>query len=119
MRHNDRETAEPDSTEVQFALVIARMIDTVNSSPEDMRQAVYDLTRYKLQEQFTHADVTDVKRAQHALEAAIPGVEKFSATQQASLPPPAVSDEGRERFDICRHRASRQLPRHGHRPRWR
>lgn len=95
LRHNDRETAEPDSTEVQFALVIARMIDTVNSSPEDMRQAVYDLARYKLQEQFTHADANDVKRAQHALETAIRGVEKFSAAQQASLPPPAVSDEGR------------------------
>lgn len=96
LRHNDRETAEPDSTEIQFALVVARMIDTVNGSPQDMRQAVYDLARYKLQEQFTHADVTDVKRAQHALEAAIRGVEKFSATQQASLPPSsAVSDEGR------------------------
>lgn len=96
LRHNDLETAEPGSAEVQFALVIARMIDTVNSSPEDMRQAVYDLARYKLQEQFTHADVNDVKRAQHALETAIRGVEKFSATQQASLPPsPAVSDEGR------------------------
>jgi hypothetical protein len=43
--------SEPASSEVQFALVIARMIDSVRNSPEHMRQAVYDLARYKQQEQ--------------------------------------------------------------------
>lgn len=74
--------------------MIARMIDTVNSSPADMRQAIYDLARYKLQEQFTHADVKDVKRAQQALETAIHGVEAFSASQKHCLPPPTASDHG-------------------------
>jgi hypothetical protein len=50
----DHDQPEPASNEVQFALVNARMIDTVKNSPEDMRQAVYDLARYKLREQFTH-----------------------------------------------------------------
>lgn len=92
LRHSDRDTAEPTSTEVQFAVMLARMIDTVNSSAGDMRQAIYDLARYKLQEQFTHADVKEMKRAQQALESAIRGVEEFSASQKPSLPPPPVAD---------------------------
>ena|ERR1700687_227478 len=53
---SNHDRSEPASTEVQFALVIARMIDSVKNSPEHMRQALYDLARYKLQEQFTYAD---------------------------------------------------------------
>ena len=48
----DSDQSDP-LTEVQFALVIARMIDLVRTNPADMRQAIYDLARYKLQEQFT------------------------------------------------------------------
>jgi hypothetical protein len=82
---NDHDQPEPSSNEVQFALVISRMIDTVKNSPEDMRQAVYDLA---LQEQFTHADARDIRRSQQALETAIRGVEEFSR-QQLEIPPPA------------------------------
>jgi hypothetical protein len=53
---SDHDQSEPVSPEVQFALVIARLIDSVKDSPTDMRQIVYDLARYKLQEQFTHSD---------------------------------------------------------------
>jgi hypothetical protein len=71
------------------------MIDTVQNSPEDMRQAVYDLARYKLQEQFTHADTKDIRRTQQALEAAIRGVEQFSRQQigiSAQPPVPQLDD---------------------------
>ena len=87
---NDHDRSEPASSEVQFALVIARMIDTVRNSPADMRQAVYDLARYKLQEQFTYADAKDIKRTEQALETAIRGVEAFSKQQVgiAALAPP-------------------------------
>jgi hypothetical protein len=84
---NDHDQPEPASSEIQFALVIARMIDTVNNSPEHLRQAVYDLARYKLQEQFTYADAKDIKRSQEALETAIRGVEEFSK-QQIGIPAP-------------------------------
>jgi hypothetical protein len=80
---NDHDHVEPVANEVQFALVIARMIDTVKNSPEHIRQAVY-----KLQEQFTHADAKDIQRAQQALEKAIRGVEEFSR-QQIDIPPPS------------------------------
>ncbi|RTM12098.1 MAG: hypothetical protein EKK33_18395 [Bradyrhizobiaceae bacterium] len=78
-------SAEPASAEVQFALVISRMIETVKNHPEHMRQLIYDLARYKLQEQFTHADSRDVRQSKQALEAAIRGVEQFSR-QQVELP---------------------------------
>src|SRR4029077_8013138 len=71
---NDHDQTEPTPNEVQFALVIARMIETVQNSPEHMRQTVYDLARYKLQEQFT--------------QTAIRGVEEFSR-QQFSIPAPS------------------------------
>jgi hypothetical protein len=86
---NDHDQTEPTSNEVQFALVIARMIETIQNSPEDMRQAVYDLARYKLREQFTPADAKDIRRTQQALETAIRGVEEFSK-QQIGIPPPQV-----------------------------
>jgi hypothetical protein len=82
---NNHNSPEPASNEVQFALVIARMIDEVKNSPEHMRQAVYDLARYKLQEQFTYADAKDIGRTQQALETAIRGVEEFSK-QQFGIP---------------------------------
>jgi hypothetical protein len=75
---SDHDQLNPASSKVQFALVIARMIDSVGNSPADMRQAIYDLARYKLQDQFTYADAQNVKRDQQALENAIRGVEEFS-----------------------------------------
>ncbi len=87
---NEGDPTEPASSEVQFALVIARMIETMNNSPEHMRQAVYDLARYKLREQFTHSDVRNVGRAEKALEAAIRGVEEFSKQQIGIPAPPPV-----------------------------
>jgi hypothetical protein len=89
----DHDRAEPGSSEVQFALVIARMIDSVRTSPEHMRQAVYDLARYKLLEQFSYADVKNIGRTQEALETAIRGVEEF-ARQDIGLPaltPPHIA----------------------------
>ena len=83
-----QEQPDPASNEVQFALVIARMIETVQNSPEHMRQTVYDLARYKLQEQFTHTEANDIRRSQQALETAIRGVEEFSR-QQFSIPAPS------------------------------
>ncbi|WGS18259.1 MULTISPECIES: hypothetical protein [unclassified Bradyrhizobium] len=86
---NDDGPLDNNSNEVQFALVIARMIDTVEHSPEHLRQAVYDLARYKLREQFTSADEKDITQTQQALEAAIRGVEEFSR-QQIALAAPQV-----------------------------
>ena len=66
------------ASEVQFALVISRMLDTVKDDAEARRQMVYDLARYKLQEQFTYADAKNIDQMKRALEVAIEEVEKFS-----------------------------------------
>jgi hypothetical protein len=66
---------------------IARMIETVQNSPEHMRQAVYDLARYKLQEEFTHAGAKDIRPTPQAFEIAIRGVEELSKQQIGILPP--------------------------------
>jgi hypothetical protein len=89
----DRDQSDP-LTEVQFALVIARMIDSVRNSPADMRQAIYDLARYKLQEQFTYADAKNTTRTQQALENAIRGVEEFSKHHVGIPAPPPLPDRG-------------------------
>jgi hypothetical protein len=75
---SDHDKPEPPSLEVEFALVISRMIDSVKDRPEDIRQLIYDLARYKLREQLPHANATEKQRTQQALEVAIRGVEAFS-----------------------------------------
>jgi hypothetical protein len=69
--------AQP-SLEVEFALVISDMIDSIKNNPKDIRQVVYDLARYKLQEQLLHASAEETEQTRRALEGAIHGVEAFS-----------------------------------------
>ena len=64
-------TAHP---EVEFALVLARTIDSVQADPEQMRQAIYELARQKL-EQLQAGDPVEQRRLALALEVAIAGVE--------------------------------------------
>ena len=82
---SDYDRPEPPSLEVEFALVIARMIDSLKNNPEDMRQIIYDLARYKLREQLPHANAEEKERTQRALEIAIRGVETFSEKRVPAL----------------------------------
>lgn len=63
--------------EVEFALVLARTIDSVSRDPEQLRSAVYELARQKL-DQLSHDDPREKARLLHALEVAIAGVEAHS-----------------------------------------
>ncbi len=60
--------------EVEFALVLARTIDSATNDPEQLRSAIYELARQKLQ-QLTHDDPAEKARLMQALEVAIAGVE--------------------------------------------
>jgi hypothetical protein len=82
---SDHDRPEPPSLEIEFALVIARMIDSVENRPEDIRQVIYDLARYKLREQLPHANAEEKQRTQQALEIAIRGVEAFSEKRVFTL----------------------------------
>ena len=75
---SEQDPTDLPANQVQFALVISRMLDTVKDDPEARRQMVYDLARYKLQEQFTYADAKNIDQMKRALEVAIGEVEKFS-----------------------------------------
>lgn len=70
--------------EVEFALVLARTIDAVQADPEQLRSAVYDLARHKL-DQLAHDDPAEKGRLMQALEVAIAGVE--SHTQNNPIGP--------------------------------
>jgi hypothetical protein len=63
------------STAVDFALVLSRMIDAVNGDPQQLRTAVYELARHKLDEQAASEDPNEQNRLADALETAIQGVE--------------------------------------------
>jgi hypothetical protein len=85
-RVNDIVVSHP---EVEFALVLARTIDAVSGDPEQLRSAVYELARHKLQ-QLSAADPAEKARLMHALEVAIVGVESHVTTSgQQSLPRPS------------------------------
>jgi hypothetical protein len=85
------------SVEIEFALVLSRMIDDVNDDPQSLRQAIYDLARYKLQEQFTRDDVTKISQTQEALEVAIRGVEAFNRQNgRIARTPPQISEANPE-----------------------
>ncbi|MGD0845997.1 hypothetical protein [Bradyrhizobium sp.] len=85
---SDRDRPEQASLEVEFALVVARMIDSLKDNPEDTRQAIYELARYKLQEQLPDVTDKEKERTRQALETAIRGVEAFKE-QNADIPAPA------------------------------
>jgi hypothetical protein len=74
--HN--EATSPHSQEVEFALIIARMINTVKEDPAQLRRAVYEIARAKLRDISSADEEEESARLLASLETAIRGVEKFS-----------------------------------------
>jgi hypothetical protein len=72
------DTAPDPSREVEFALMLSRVIDSVENNPEFLRATVYELARHKLKEEFTSESFGDVRNLSKSLETAIAGVEAFS-----------------------------------------
>jgi hypothetical protein len=83
----------PKSQEVEFALLLSRMINTVKEDPTQMRLAIYEFARARLQTDTTWAESDERERLSAALETAIEGVEHFSAREddQLRLQPPNPS----------------------------
>ena len=54
--------SEAASPEVDFALVLSRMIDSVNADPKLLRTSVYELARHKLHEQIANEVPDEVSR---------------------------------------------------------
>jgi len=72
-----------NSPEVDFSLVLSRVIGSVKDDPAQLRNAVYELARFKLQREAwlrnPPMDPTEMRRIMRALEGAIARVETISA----------------------------------------
>lgn len=78
---------EAGLTEVEFALVLSRIISSVTEDQEQLRHTIYDLARYKLKEQLRLAGSAEQpQKSINALEVAIRGVEEFSQKKQEITP---------------------------------
>lgn len=73
------------SPELDFAIVLARVIEAVKQDPAELRNAVYDLARIKLHQQAWQnnppIDLLEMRRLSAALETAIDRVEAISSKQ--------------------------------------
>jgi hypothetical protein len=79
----------PHAQEIEYALILQRMINVVNEDPEQMRVAIYQLARARLKADASWADEAEQKRLATALETAIQGVEKFSVNRNRERLEPA------------------------------
>jgi hypothetical protein len=84
-------TATP---EVDFALVLARVIDAVNQDPAELRRNIYELARIKLQREAWRRnpplDAGEMRRLTKALETAIERVEAFSSERDEARALPSL-----------------------------
>jgi len=89
LRPDDRDEAPTSMPEVEFALVLSRMIESVRSDPEHLRAMIYELARHKIREQSVSQSLADRRQVSKALETAILGVETFVKKNDSNtLPPP-------------------------------
>ena len=81
----------PYVQEIEYALILSRMINTVKDDPAEIRATIYEFARAKLKLDTSWAETNERERLAAALEAAIHGVEAFSVRQEQTslLEPPA------------------------------
>jgi len=110
------EILQPDSgdnvpsptQEVEFALMLSRVIDSVKNNPEYLRATVYELARYKLKEQFKTESFADERKFSKSLEIAIQGVEAFNNKKKGGIEaalavPEAAPEQSRILTDTPRY----------------
>src|SRR5215210_1255568 len=80
------------SPEIEFALVLSRMIDAAYGDPAQLRNSIYELARVKLRKEVLRGEVENEARLVNALDVAIRNVEIFSKREdQSHRFPPARS----------------------------
>jgi hypothetical protein len=85
----------PHAQEVEYALILSRMISTVKEDPSQLRLTIYEFARARLKIDTSWADEAERKRLSAALETAIRGVEEFSVRREEreQLRPPVASGQ--------------------------
>jgi hypothetical protein len=71
--------ASPHAQEVEYALILSRIISTVKEDPSQLRLTIYEFARARLKLDTALLDGPERRRLSEALETAIQGVEQFSA----------------------------------------
>jgi len=83
----------PHAQEVEYALILSRMIHTVKEDPSQIRLTIYEFARARLKLDTSWTDEAERNRLSAALETAIQGVEEFSVRREEreQLKPPVAS----------------------------
>jgi len=84
-RAESGEVVPDPGREVEFALMLSRVIDSVEKNPEFLRATVYELARHKLKEEFGSESPGNVRSLSKSLEVAIAGVESFTKKKGGSM----------------------------------
>lgn len=77
-RTGHQREVSPHAQEIEYALILQRMISAVKNDPAQMRLTIYEFARARLKIDTASAEENERKRLAEALETAILGVEGFS-----------------------------------------
>jgi hypothetical protein len=88
------QAAVPFAQEIEYALTLQRMINTVHHDPAQMRMAIYGLARARMDADTARLDSSERERLLNSLETAIQGVENFSQRRGLHRPRP-IRDQGK------------------------
>jgi hypothetical protein len=75
-------TVSPHAQEIEYALILQRMISVVKDDPAQLRLTIYEFARARLKIDTLWAVDNEQKRLSAALETAIQGVEQFSVRRE-------------------------------------
>jgi hypothetical protein len=89
---DQRRMVSPHAQEIEYALILSRMINTVKEDPSQIRLTIYEFARARLKLDTSWTDEAERSRLLAALETAIQGVEDFSVRREEreQLGPPPV-----------------------------
>src|ERR1700683_4420606 len=107
VRPDRGDAALTSAREVEFALMLSDVINSVRKNPEYLRAAIYELARHKLKEQYESESFADAQKLSKSLEIAIQGVEAFNKKKEAIEAALPEADAAPEKSLISVH-ASRQ-----------
>jgi hypothetical protein len=89
-RTDQERQVSPHAQEIEYALILQRMINSVKENPTQMRLTIYEFARARLKIDTSIIEEGERQRLAAALETAIQGVEDFSIRREDRelLPPP-------------------------------
>src|SRR5689334_15686421 len=91
-RVDQQRMVSPHAQEIEYALILQRMITTVAEDPAQMRTTIYEFARARLKLDTSRSAEGEQQRLRTALETAIQGVEDFSVRREERerLQPPSA-----------------------------